>query len=303
MPQFPADIQDLIRRLIVVDPSQRLTIEQIKAHPCFRRDLDESYQLPEPIPDIADENSLDPNTLSPSILKILNQIGFSDQEELNEQLKSTGNTMAKVFVSMLTAKLDLERLPWDESSHWAGKEKSDQTSGKLPKDQLDANSFMKTSTTTKSPKKSDNSDQGSDGEITINDPFHRHKERIKLQQSLEVHSMAIRPNWLMCDDDANKTMESLVIKSNDKCFYGKKIWFIMSRCQDASNEFGLQWFHPSPMVIYARNPDSTFYISIVAAFKELDEILVNTRLHKGDEAIFEDFCEKLYQIIDEITIF
>lgn len=301
MPQFPADIQDLIRRLIVVDPNQRLTIEQIKSHPCFRRDLEDSYLLPYPIPDIADEGSLDPKSLSPSILKVLTQIGFSEEEELNEQLRATGNTMAKVFVSMITAKLDLERLPWDEKSHWAGKERSDQPGDKASKDQLDANSFMKTATTTKSPKTSNPSDSSS-GEIAINDPFHRHKERIKLQQSLDIHSMAIRPNWLICEDDANTTMESSVIKANDKCFYGKKIWFIMSRCQDASNEFGLQWFHPNPMIIYARAPDSTFYISIVANFKELDEINICSRLHKGDESMFEDFCEKLYQTVDEITI-
>ena len=271
MPSFPSDVQDLIKRLIVVDPEQRLTIEQIKAHPCFRRGLEDNYQLPKPIPIIAHEESIDPSLLPQEILNILTQIGFQDQNELNEELLSNKNTMAKVFVSMLTVKLDFEKLPWDESSK------------ETKSNSLDDNSFMI-----------------SHKKFTVNeeDPFRRHTEVSKIPQSLEIQSLAIRPNW-MTDDPTQSSLVTNVLKSSEKCFYGKTIWLIMSRCQEAANDCGLQWFHPNPMTLYARTADGGFYISINASFKEQDEIRIESKLHKGEYGQFSDFTDRLYQAIDE----
>ncbi|OHT06535.1 putative CAMK family protein kinase [Tritrichomonas foetus] len=270
MPPFPSDIQDLIKHLIVVDPKQRLTIDQIKAHPCFRRGLEVNYQLPRPIPDLSHEQPIDPTTLPQEIMKILTQIGFSDDKELNDELTSTENTMAKVFVSMLTVKLDFEKLPWDQSSKVTNSKS------------LDSNSFM-----FQSKKLMNNTD----------DPFHRHGEVRQMQQSLEMQSLATRPNW-MCDDP-DSTMVTSVLKVSTKCFYGKSIWLVMSRSQEAANDCGLQWFHPNPMIIYARTADGNFYVSITASYKEQDEIMINAKLHKGEENQFSDFTDRLYQAVDE----
>jgi BR serine/threonine kinase len=110
MPDFPADCQDLIRRILVVDPAKRISLRNIKLHPFFRRGLSVGYELLRPIPFSQFSIPIEMESLAPDVLAALRQIGFRDNDELRASLASSENTMAKVFVSVMTTTLNLEAL-------------------------------------------------------------------------------------------------------------------------------------------------------------------------------------------------
>jgi BR serine/threonine kinase len=93
---------DLIRGIFVVDPSKRLTITQIKAHPAFRIGLDAGYVLPSPLPLPRIDERIELTDADRPTIEILRQVGFADLDELRKQLTADSPNMAKVFFSMLT---------------------------------------------------------------------------------------------------------------------------------------------------------------------------------------------------------
>lgn len=116
MPDYlPRPIQDLIGRMLIINPQERIRIESIKEHPAFRMFLPNNYTIPTPLPIPSITEVIDPDTLDPAILKTLMEIGFADEEELMGEFTREGHSMAKVFYSMLTTNLTLESLPWNSS--------------------------------------------------------------------------------------------------------------------------------------------------------------------------------------------
>jgi BR serine/threonine kinase len=113
MPDFLPEIQMLIHAMLTVDPSARITLDQIKQHPAFRIGIAEPlYVLPTPLPMQVVMEPIPIESISTPVLNILQQIGFSSDEELKEELESHGPSMAKGFYRMLTATHSLEELPW-----------------------------------------------------------------------------------------------------------------------------------------------------------------------------------------------
>lgn len=323
MPEFPSDIINLIQNLLVVDPNGRLTIEQIKEHPAFRRNLDPLYVLPTPIPDVTTLHQVDLSSIPIEIKKVLVQMGFTDEEELNNQLKSPDATMAKSFVAMLTAQLDLDLLPWDELALGVIEE----TEGETQQSPQTNNEAEKSNQTVPDPPtEAKNANLASDGpnftttsSSTVEvisglenstaekrgphwDPFHRQRVPIGSHPSLDVsslNSMMIRPEWAF----ETATPVSNVIAKAEKPFYGMDIWRIMRKVQEAADDCGLQWFHPDPMILYARTQDASFYVSVIAKDKEMDEISISTYLHRGLTDQFSDFNDRLFQALDEPLMF
>ncbi|OHS96355.1 putative CAMK family protein kinase [Tritrichomonas foetus] len=109
---LPPPIQDLIARMLIVNPQERINIANIKQHPAFRIGLPENYVSPTPLPIPSIPNPIDPATIDPSVLSTLLQIGFADEQELIAEFSREGHSMAKVFYSMLTTNVSLESLPW-----------------------------------------------------------------------------------------------------------------------------------------------------------------------------------------------
>ena len=110
-------IQDLISKMLVVDPSKRITIDEIKQHPAFHINLPPDYILPTPLPLPTINECIDPSEIQPQLLKVMKQIGYKDDQELANDLKEEGQTMAKVFHYMLTRQTDIASLPWETASH------------------------------------------------------------------------------------------------------------------------------------------------------------------------------------------
>ncbi|KAH0785713.1 CAMK family protein kinase [Histomonas meleagridis] len=97
-----SDIQDLISRILIVDPEKRITIPEIKEHPAFRLGLPDGYAIPKPLtlPDVG--YPIDPQSIDSKVYQLLKQVGYQDENELNNDLLSDEPTMIKVFYLMLT---------------------------------------------------------------------------------------------------------------------------------------------------------------------------------------------------------
>ena len=262
MPDFPPDIADMIRRMITVDPMKRITIEQLKMHPGFRRGLADGYVLPTPLPFNTYSSPVDIATVSEDMMNVLRQIGYTDEEELREELHAPTNNMAKVFIAMLTEQLDLENLPWDQSS-------------KAAEDTLTSGGFMDC-------QKGD--ELGDDS-----DPFHRH-EHLKVQNSMDIASMSVaRPFFSL-----ETTCVTSVLQEVSTEVYGMSIWNVMAKVEEACASFGFQYFHPDPVTVYMRSSDGQCYMSVNADFMLSDELTVRLVLHKGSEEQFQSFKESLF---------
>jgi serine/threonine protein kinase len=100
---------DLIRGILLVDPTKRFTISQIKDHPAFRIGLEDVYVVPSPLPLPRIDERIELSDSDRPTIEILQQVGFADVEDLRKQLTADTPNMAKVFFVMLT-QTDLESI-------------------------------------------------------------------------------------------------------------------------------------------------------------------------------------------------
>ncbi len=89
---IPAPAQDLIRRMLVVDPMERITVEEIKRHPWFRTNL--PVYIDHLLEARVEPDIIDPD---PAIVGQLAQYGFS-AEELHEAIRNK-DLESKVLVA------------------------------------------------------------------------------------------------------------------------------------------------------------------------------------------------------------
>lgn len=109
-------LQDLIANILVVDVQKRYSIHQIKSHPAFRIGLPDDYILPcpFPLPTLSSPIILGPD--DDASLEALQQVGFTDTNELRRLLQSNEPNMAKVFFFMLTTTQDVESIDWESAT-------------------------------------------------------------------------------------------------------------------------------------------------------------------------------------------
>ncbi|GAA5901739.1 hypothetical protein JCM6882_006054 [Rhodosporidiobolus microsporus] len=105
-PELPADAQDLIRRMLIVDPERRITMEEIRRHPWVTRKPPRLiYGLAPPPPPnvhqiarpVGSRDEIDPEILSN--LKTLWQ--GTGEDEIVRELLSPEKTWEKVFYCLL----------------------------------------------------------------------------------------------------------------------------------------------------------------------------------------------------------
>lgn len=272
MPPFAADIQDIIRRMLTVDVTKRITIDEIKAHPAFRRSLDPTYVVPQPFPFSKFCTPIDPKTLSSDILEVMNQIGFTESE-LSEQLQSSDNSMAKVFVTMLSNAIDLEALPWELS--YSG-----------PPRPLINTSFMESNT------------------LSVTNPAKTTSSFLKLESgkqtdssgSLEMYSFANRPDWAISETPVTEVFDKISVDT-----YGIKIWKLMAEVQILLGKLPFQWFHPNQLSIYARSQDGSLYFSINGSYRTTEDVTLILKLHKGNITQFREIADNIEKLINELS--
>ena len=114
MPDFqPPCIQTLIARMLTVDVTTRITIEEIKQSEAFRLFLPESYELPRPLPLPNTTLPLEADQIDHQYYAILRNIGYKSDEAITEELTAEGPSDAKTFYYLLSEAFDVHSLPWN----------------------------------------------------------------------------------------------------------------------------------------------------------------------------------------------
>lgn len=106
------EIDDLISKILVADPNERLSIEQIKNHPAFLKYLPDGYVLPKPLPLPNIEEPINPDLVDKRVIQILLEIGYKNIEELKLDFLSNERTMAKIFYFILKQQNNQYLMKW-----------------------------------------------------------------------------------------------------------------------------------------------------------------------------------------------
>lgn len=93
---LPDNLRDLIKRMLTVDPEERITLDGIKAHPWFSSSPPKHY--PQDNFKASSDPILNPN---PNIVASLADLGLGDRENVGSILAQNGASIEKVFYSQL----------------------------------------------------------------------------------------------------------------------------------------------------------------------------------------------------------
>jgi hypothetical protein len=257
MPQCSPVAQDLIARMLTVDPAQRITIEGIKAHPFFRADLPADYVLPRPVTMRCMDEPLDLSTISADIVDGLHKIGYHDEAELAADLQSPTHTMAKVFYFMLNSRFYLELVDWTQS---AGADAPATEPGQIMYDGQSAFAFG-----------------GSD-------PFHREPGEPSPGSIGAVNSLAVQGEWDIPSSE-------LIEQSYKVNCTGVSVIDVMRGLQALVTQHGMQWMHPDDFTLLARHEGSGLYVLIQAWLgTHPGNIELALQLYRGTGDQFETLC-------------
>ncbi|EAX91875.1 CAMK family protein kinase [Trichomonas vaginalis G3] len=267
MPDFDKPIQDLISRMLTVDPSQRITISQIKQHPAFRLYHPEEYIFPTPIPLPFLPEPMDLSTVDESAFKILLQIGFNSVEDIKNELTSTSHNMAKVFYNMLMNTVSLKSLPWN------------QLHDTIEMAQPASENYIV------SPQTSFGGNM-----LQVNDPFHRAPKLHQMASTPEVYSLAERTiGWTANDlpQDSNAPVEeqdfTLEIRIEE----------FMTIAQKVMSNFGYEYFHPDDVQLICKKESPETYIFFNGLCSRENQIEINMSRTMGTEGEFQDIVNAL----------
>jgi hypothetical protein len=247
MPPWPPDIQDLIGRMLAVDPAQRISIRDIKRHAAFARGLSPAYVLPAPVPFSKFTSPLDAGALPDHVIGVLRQIGFADAQALAALLADRENNAAKVFVRILLNACDLEELPWELANAAVAGPPADAAALVVAQQQT--------------PAESGDGDAGgacsSYGEYSLGEAV-----------------------W-----EGPPAMAAEVITAVQLRVPARPLWCVMEAVQRVLGEAAYQWFHPDSATIVARAPDGSGYYGLVATLKGTG-VEVTANVHRGDAEPF-----------------
>jgi BR serine/threonine kinase len=265
MPDFPAPIQDLIRRMLTVDVTRRIRIDEIKRHPAFVAGLSPAYILPVPLQHAEFGDPIDVASVPEFVIENLAQIGFPDPEELAAQLHTTETTMAKVFVTMLLHDIDLQQLPW-EASHSGPPTPVVQTAMEI-------------------------------GPITNTNNPAIETRRLGRREHIDIGSpggMYSMPDtrWRLETTSAAEVTNEIAVDT-----FETPIWSVMAKIQVVIGDMPFQWFHPNLTLMYVRSQDAELYFTVTGVFRSQIDVSVVFALNKGVADRFHEVVEKIQAVL------
>jgi hypothetical protein len=250
--------------MLTVDVTQRITITGIKTHPAFRVGLNSWYLFPAPIPGKVISDPIDPSSLGPDILNILAEIGLKDPVELSEQLLTTENSIAKIFVGILMNPFCIEALPW-ERAHVG-----------------DPNPVIEPSFIADGPEMEFNRVETAGEPVALQERPHE-----LTAESFVNYSLAHSQPWI--DDTSNGTQT--IDEASIGNFEGS-VWNLMAQIQAWLSGPKFAWFHPNSLQILVRSSDGCLYFSVNAILAP-GAINLVARLHRGDIESFKEIVNHL----------
>eukprot|EP01119_Soliformovum_irregulare_P016210 TRINITY_DN4662_c0_g1_i2.p1 TRINITY_DN4662_c0_g1~~TRINITY_DN4662_c0_g1_i2.p1 ORF type:complete len:328 (-),score=91.79 TRINITY_DN4662_c0_g1_i2:95-1078(-) len=100
MPQFlPKDAKDLLWKMLTVDPTQRITMAEIKSHPWFlSNSLHVATSLPM-VPEIG--GPISPDDIDEEIMRSVASLGMGEESEVRDVLTSLTPNMTQAYYHLL----------------------------------------------------------------------------------------------------------------------------------------------------------------------------------------------------------
>ena len=250
---LPVSIQDLIARMLIVNPAERINIEMIKQHQAFRIGLPEGYIPPTPLPIPSIPNPIDPASIDQNVLTTLLQIGFADRQELFAEFAKEGHSMAKVFYSMLTTNLSLESLPWTTPII----------------EQHPSEAYMQ----------SPNLGYGTSPDFT--------PDSYQYGSLSEISSYAEKALW------ANLPKNEYKHDVVQPCVgIPIPLEQVMTKLQSLLNSMHFQWFHPDDCSIFSRRPDDMMYL-VIKCEKAQQSINMNLFFSQASQSAIQSILESV----------
>lgn len=265
---------DLISKMLIVDVTKRITIQQIMEHPAFRVGLREEYIIPKPLPTPVHSEPIDVSQFDSNdrqIISILRNIGYESDSEIENELASSGHAIAKAFYYMFKRSCSSESLPWNDI---------DSSSYQLPNEafyQSPQMGFI-------------------GGNLQQNDPFHRRKIPFDVSSpetfgySLEIRTLLgsiIQPEEFGSNEQI--TIQTDLQSSED----------LFAVIQIILSQGGFEILYPDQLHIFARKVDVSLYVSIEAIYEQRNNyeygLSINLICESGNSSLqdFKDLAEKL----------
>ena len=278
MPDFDKPLQDLVSRMLTVDPSQRITIAQIKQHPAFKMYSPDNYVFPKPIPLPFLPDPIDLSTVDPNVYKILTQLGYSSEDEVKSELSAPTHNMAKVFYSMLMNQVSLRSLPWDMLH--------DESQGHI----LSQDQFLVSPQTS----------FGAVGMVQTGDPFRR-LPKVPMISSPEIYSYAEKTDGWGTSDFS--TLETDTSDEEQDFTLEMKMEQFMVIAQKIMTNFGYVYFHPDDVQLICKKYEPETYIMFNGLCTTDTQIEINMSRKYGTSLEFSDIVaaltEELHSIMDD----
>lgn len=295
--EIPHEIQDLISRILVVDPQKRITIQEIKHHPAFSIGLPPHYIMPTPlmIPDILEP--IDPSIIDSGILSILNHVGYEKEEDAIADLSSDKHSMAKVFFQMLNNTFSLENLPWE----------SDVTEHNLPvQDTISQDVFQFSpdlvlmpgnEPKNPSPNHNKNITMSISGDLQNNEePPEFRKKKFQGVSSPYSYSLAYKSSWGSIEPKIDESQLDLTKPNETETFQHltPPVENVFETVQQLLIQLGYEFFQIDELTIYSRRPDVKLYVTFHAAFTHED--CISLTVNKWNTGIDEAFSQLISQL-------
>ena len=270
MPDFEAPIQDLISKMLTVDPNQRITITQIKQHPAFRMYVPEDYIFPTPIPLPYIPDPINLSDVNVNVYKVLIQLGYNNEDDIKAELTAKTHTMAKVFYTMLMNTVSLKTLPWS-SLH-----------GVPTGSEIDQEAFIVTPHTS-----------FGTPSFQTTDPFRR-IPKMSIA-SPEAYSLADRTvGWT----NEEVGLQTLSTAEEQDFRLDMGVEEFMTIVEHVMKQCGYDYFHPNDVQIIAKKENPETYILINAICSSETDIDVNMSRIMGTES---DFAQIIDIISEELS--
>ena len=267
----PSLIQELIEGLLKVDPDERFTISQVKAHPAFHIFLPEEYKVPDPLPLGTTTRPIKVEEIDPVLMEMFKSIGYESDEQIAEELSSEAPTTAKVFYLMFMRITDVEDLPWP--GHDNGTEVG----------AMEQQFMMPAST------------MASVG--VANSPFKRSKVREPGSASFGVGSVAQPATW------GNEALPEVAV-TDEQVLEGIPLSMeeIFAKAQGLFQRQGYDWFHPNDEEMLVRVPagDGFMYVKLVVRVDDVNVSTAEMKVILGDGQ--REFSELIANFTDLLDV-
>ena len=285
MPDFPPPIQDLIQKMITVDPTQRIKMEEIKHHPAFYYKLPPLYILPTPIPVPDISKPLPAETLQDKqILKYLTQIGIPEPE-IRTSLVAEGTNMVKLFYLMMSRKIQFDSYPWSQSHTIQSLMKLWNPPEKSPEPEIDPMIEF------------DNF-----GPNTVKSQLKSNHD-VPFILSPDVSSLATRQLWLQEEPGTEFDYES------DIGATAMTLPNLMYELEKIMFECGFEFFHPDDMTLIGKlenkidkTSENESYMELNVKFTTVQCIKVHLSMKNVTMELKDTVNTKLHEILSDFLI-